>query len=90
MDRIIDIFIIILGMMIGLYLANNWKKQKKIEWSKNTEIYIALSVGILLLWLLYLRFNNKKNDNCIKLIIIFLTINITFHFCLFFQKYRKT
>ena len=86
----IDLIFVILGIIIGMYFANDWKNQKMIEWSKNMELFVGLFVLILLGWLLYSRYYKLNIDSCIKIIILFLTINMTFHFCLYFDKYRKT
>ena len=85
-----DLVYIVLGITLGIYFVTDWKKSNIIEWSKNMELFVFLSVFILLCWLLYLRYNNYDMNFCIQIIILFLTINATFHLCLYFDRFRKT
>ena len=85
-----DLVYILLGIFIGIYFATDWKKSNIIEWSKNMELFVFLLVVILLFWLLYLRYNNYDMNFCIQIIILFLTINATFHLCLYFDNFRKS
>ena len=85
-----DIYLVLLGIIIGIFFANNWKNDNTIEWSQHMELFVGISVAILIGWLLYNRKYNIQNDLCTKLIIIFLSINASFHLTLFHPKFRKT
>ena len=82
-------FYVFLGLIIGYYFAIDWKQNNRVEWSKNMELFVSLIVLVLLLWLLYNKIYNKNNNLCINFIIIFLSGNFIFHFCLQFDKFRK-
>ena len=85
-----DIYLVILGVVIGYFFAKRWITDKSIEWSQTMEIFVGLSVLVLLSWLIYNRMNHLDNELCIKVIIVFLAINSSFHLLLSNKKFRKT
>ena len=85
-----DIYLVGLGFIIGYFFAKRWINDKSIEWSPSMEIFVGISVLILLLWLIYNRMNHLDNELCIKIIIVFLAINSSFHFLLSNKNFRKT
>ena len=85
-----DIYLVILGIVIGFFFAHKWKNDDSIEWSQYMELFVGGSVAVLVGWLLYNRKYNIQNDICNKIIIIFLSINASFHLTLFHPKFRKT
>ena len=85
-----DLYLVLLGIIIGIFFANKWKNDKTIEWSQYMELFVGVSVSLLVGWLIYNRKYKIKNDICNKIIIIFLSINASFHLTLFHPKFRKT
>ena len=85
-----DLYLVGLGIIIGYFFAKKWINDKNIEWSQSMEIFVGISVLILLSWLIYNRMNHLDNELCIKIIIIFLAINSSFHLLLSNNKFRKT
>ena len=43
-----DIYLVILGFVIGYFFAKRWITDKSIEWSQTMEIFVGLSVLVLL------------------------------------------
>jgi len=85
-----DLYLVGLGILIGYFFAKRWINDKNIEWSQTMEIFVGISVLILLSWLIYNRMNHLDNELCIKIIIIFLAMNSSFHLLLSNNKFRKT
>ena len=85
-----DLYLVGLGILIGYFFAKRWINDKNIEWSQSMELFVGISVLILLSWLIYNRMNHLDNELCIKIIIIFLAINSSFHLLLSNNKFRKT
>lgn len=85
-----DLYLVGTGILIGYFFAKRWISDKSIEWSQSMELFVGLSVLVLLLWLIYNRMNHLDNELCIKIIIIFLAINSSFHLLLSNKNFRKT
>ena len=85
-----DLYLVGIGIFIGYFFAKRWISDKSIEWGQSMELFVGLSVLVLLSWLIYNRMNNLNNELCIKIIIIFLAINSSFHLLLSNKNFRKT
>jgi len=85
-----DLYLVGLGILIGYFFAKSWIIDKRIEWSQSMEIFVGISVLIILSWFIYNRKKNLDNELCIKFIIVFLAINSSFHLLLSNKNFRKT